>query len=420
MLRHTPRVSTFWEPDDHDGTLPLAPDETAVATNGSEIARILGSGTTRVSVHDLKLHPRNPRIGDVPGIKDSLLANGQYRPVIANQATMEVLCGNHTLRAARELGWEFIEVFFVNVSDEEATRILLADNRTSDLAGYDNLEVSRILYDLPDFSGTGWDQESYDELLDDQTDDSELSERSSIEKEVEARTEFGDLIVLREHRLLCADPRDPASYERLLEHNRASLLISDPRNRSVITLSEGELAGEAVQDIPGMLSVTLIAADRVLAPGAAIYLAHPSGTECLDYLNVLDGSQWRLIGGAVAVYGDEVWDDARRHDLVAVAVKGGGKRRTGRVDVCWVLPSHSAAGLSAFAVARVLRDETRRGDCVLDPFAGAGATHAAAEHLKRRARLIEADPGRCDRIRALYERTREQTWGTASWAGTRS
>jgi DNA modification methylase len=101
-------------------------------------------------------------------------------------------------------------------------------------------------------------------------------------------------------------------------------------------------------------------------------------------------------------------------------VKEGGKRRRGRVHACWVLPSHPAAGLSAFAVARVLRDETRRGDCVLDPFGGAGATLAAAEHLKRRARLIEADLGRCDRIRALYERTQEPTWGTASWAGTQS
>lgn len=178
----TPGVSAFHDLGHNDTTLPPAPDETAESVEGSEIARILGSGTTRVSVHDLKLHPRNPRIGDVPGIKDSLLANGQYGPVIVNQRTMEVLCGNHTLRAARELGWEFIEVFYVNVSDEEGTRILLADNRTSDLGDYDNFELIRVMGELTDFAGTGWDQESYDELLDEQTDDSELPERSSNEK----------------------------------------------------------------------------------------------------------------------------------------------------------------------------------------------------------------------------------------------
>ena len=48
---------------------------------------------------------------------------------------MEVLAGNHTLLAARALGWKEIAATFVEVDDEYAKRILLVYNRTDDLAG---------------------------------------------------------------------------------------------------------------------------------------------------------------------------------------------------------------------------------------------------------------------------------------------
>ena len=37
---------------------------------------------------------------------------------------MEVLAGNHTLIAARELGWEEIDVSFVEVDTDRAKRIV--------------------------------------------------------------------------------------------------------------------------------------------------------------------------------------------------------------------------------------------------------------------------------------------------------
>jgi hypothetical protein len=120
----------------------------------------------RVPVASLTPYPGNPRRGDVDAIRESLRTNGQFRPIVVDRPTMQVLAGNHTLRAAKKLGWTEIAVTYVDVDDERAKRIVLADNRTNDLAGYDPAELVSLLTDLPSLEGTGYDEAALDELLD--------------------------------------------------------------------------------------------------------------------------------------------------------------------------------------------------------------------------------------------------------------
>ena len=54
-------------------------------------------------------------------------------------------------------------------------------------------------------------------------------------------------------------------------------------------------------------------------------------------------------------------------------------------------------------VADSLKDCSRRGEIVLDPFAGSGTTLVAAEKTGRLARLVEFDPAYCDRIIRRFE-----------------
>jgi hypothetical protein len=56
--------------------------------------------TLAVPLAELRPYDRNPCRGDVAAIKASLQAHGQYRPIVVNRPTMQVLAGNHTLEAA--------------------------------------------------------------------------------------------------------------------------------------------------------------------------------------------------------------------------------------------------------------------------------------------------------------------------------
>lgn len=119
----------------------------------------------RVPTDSLTTYPRNPRRGSTRAIRESLEQHGQYRPLVVNERTREVLAGNHTYLAARELGWNDIAVTFVNVDDDEAARIVLVDNRTADLAVYDDADLVELLQSFDTLDGTGWDDSDLADLL---------------------------------------------------------------------------------------------------------------------------------------------------------------------------------------------------------------------------------------------------------------
>jgi ParB-like chromosome segregation protein Spo0J len=123
----------------------------------------------RVPVSSLSLHPHNARQGDVGAICQSLEAHGQYRALVVQKSTNTVIAGNHTLQAASTLGWKEVDVTFVDVDDEQALRILLVDNRSSDQATYDDTVLTDLLEHLAHLGdglyGTGFDGDDLDDLI---------------------------------------------------------------------------------------------------------------------------------------------------------------------------------------------------------------------------------------------------------------
>jgi len=115
-----------------------------------------------------RTHPRNVRQGDIGAICTSLEAHGQYRPIVVHKATNEILAGNHTFLSAQALGWDKIAVTFVDCTEEQALRILIADNRANDLATYNDSDLAEVLKDLANgggLEGTLYDGDDLDDLL---------------------------------------------------------------------------------------------------------------------------------------------------------------------------------------------------------------------------------------------------------------
>lgn len=127
---------------------------------------------TIVDIDSVETHPKNVRQGDIGAISESLKAHGQYRPIVVDKRTNRILAGNHTWRAAKALGWQQISAGYVETSDDdEALRILLADNRTTDLASYDNDGLEELLKELASsdkgLEGTLFDGDDLDSLISD-------------------------------------------------------------------------------------------------------------------------------------------------------------------------------------------------------------------------------------------------------------
>jgi PII-like signaling protein len=108
----------------------------------------------------LNTHPDNPRRGDVGIIVDSLKVNGFYGAIVVQQSTGFILAGNHRFLAAIQENATEIPVIYVDVDDDEAKRIVLVDNKTSDAAEYDNALLAAMLTEMMQtesrLSGTGY------------------------------------------------------------------------------------------------------------------------------------------------------------------------------------------------------------------------------------------------------------------------
>lgn len=126
---------------------------------------VLFNETQLVAIGSLKPYDKNPRRGNVKAIADSLTLNKQYRPIVVQKKTKKILAGNHTWQAAKALGWTKIAVVFIDVNDEEAKRIVLADNRTTDLAGYDDKILADLLKSLGSHEGTGYSESDMQAIL---------------------------------------------------------------------------------------------------------------------------------------------------------------------------------------------------------------------------------------------------------------
>lgn len=121
-------------------------------------------------IDTLALLPDNPRKGNVEAVANSLATFGQRKPIVARRGDKVVIAGNHTLQAARQLGWKQIAVVWVDDDDLTAKAFALADNRTAELGSYDDHLLADLILavqreDANLLAMSGWDQQAVQDLL---------------------------------------------------------------------------------------------------------------------------------------------------------------------------------------------------------------------------------------------------------------
>jgi DNA modification methylase len=379
---------------------------------------------TRVKVKDLKQHPLNPNQGDVGAIVESLEAHGYFRPVLVQASTMHIIAGNHTVQACQIEGLNEIDVILHDVDDDQALRIMLADNETANKAQNDPAILTDLLESLVrteyGLAGTGFTGDDLDELIAEFKPEpiAEVKEPGEIEPPLDPVTKPGDVWLLGPHRLICGDSTNASSYETLMGSERADCIWTDPPygveyvggTKDALTIKN-----DGAEGLPALLNKSFACWQDVSIPGAAVYVAHPAGVLSLTFLQAFVDAGWRL-------HQTLCWDKQRialghsdyhySHEPILFGYLPGGGRR-GRGGQGWYgdnaqksvisIPKPSANKVHPTMkpvelIVVCVKNSSPTNGIILDPFGGSGSTLIAAHHTGRKARLIELDPAYCDVI----------------------
>jgi hypothetical protein len=249
-----------------------------------------------VPLDSVTLHPRNPRQGDVAAVAASLRRFGQLKTVVVQASTRYVVAGNHLVRAARSLGWTEIAANVEELDDAEATAFMLADNRTSDLGGYDDALLAAILAEqeaADNLAATGYDDDDVAALLraagiEASHGDPDAAPDRPADADVYVRP--GELWALGRHRLLVDDSTDPAAVERVTAGTSVDMVWCDPpysvgvvgRTAAALTIVNDNLDAAGTR---ALIGTALGLAP--LRPGGAFYVAAPAGPAHLVFLLAL-------------------------------------------------------------------------------------------------------------------------------------
>lgn len=165
-------------------------------------------------VHD-PANARNHSDKNIEAIKGSLVRFGQQKPIVVTGDNV-VIAGNGTLEAAKQLAWKKIEIVRTKLSGLDLVAYGLADNRTSELAEWNDEVLGKLLHGLRendfDLTSIGFDTSKLDEInLSNLDDFKQLIElQDEIKKEVGDEKKYSDINTENEFMLLitCVDENE--------------------------------------------------------------------------------------------------------------------------------------------------------------------------------------------------------------------
>jgi hypothetical protein len=387
-----------------------------------------------VPIESLRVYKRALRThspAHIEQLEASIQAFGFVQPILVD-ADGEIVGGHGIFEAARKAGYHSVPVVRLSHLDEPQKRTLrIALNRLAEKSGWNQellaLEFKELLeFDLTleldfDLTITGFASPEIDQLIERQEQGSDADPDDLLPDESAGSpvSRPGDLWLLGEHRLICGDARDEATFAKLLGDERAAMGIHDapydvpisghvakPGRHREFVMGAGEL-GTAFTPF---LSAFLTASSTFLTPGGYQFCfmdwRHMSemlaaGLEAgLELKNLC---VWNKGSGAMgSLYRSQhelvfVFRDPKGPGANHVQLGKFGRNRTnvwdyrGAASLRKELELHPTPK-NVRMIADAIRDVTSRNDIVFDAFSGSGTTIIACAKVGRRGYAVELDP----------------------------
>lgn len=355
-------------------------------------------------------------------IAASIAEFGFVNPILTG-ADGVLVAGHGRLAAAHKLGLATVPVVVLDhLTPTQRRALVLADNRLAELATWDDallrVELEALQDEGFDLDLTGFDADALADLLAGEEPEHEGQTEDDAVPDVpeEHVSQPGDVWLLGPHRLVCGDATTVEAFALLLpDGERADMVFTDPpynvnyansakdklrgKHRPILNDALGEGFYDFLYD-----ALALINAHT----RGAIYVAMSSSE--LDTLQ----AAFRAVGGHWSTF--IIWakntftlgraDYQRQYEPILYGWPEGAERHwcgdRDQGDV-WQIKKPQKNDLHPTMkpvelVERAIRNSSRPGDVVLDPFGGSGTTLIAAEKAGRVARLIELDPKYTDVI----------------------
>ena len=368
----------------------------------------------------------------VAQIAASIAEFGFTNPILAGIDGI-IVAGHGRLAAAQKLGLGIVPVVVLDhLSPTQRRALVIADNRIAENAGWDDamlrIELESLQLEGFDIDLTGFDADALAELLagDEPNNDGQTDEDAVPEVGETPISRSGDIWIMGSHRLLCGDSTVAESYDRLMQGEVADMVFTDPPyNVNYANSAKDKMRGKDRAILndnlgDGFYDFLLAALMPTVAHSrGGIYVAMSSSE-----LDVLQAA-FRAAGGKWSTF--IIWakntftlgraDYQRQYEPILYGWPEGTQRHwcgdRDQGDV-WNIKKPQKNDLHPTMkpvelVERAIRNSSRPGNVVLDPFGGSGTTLIAAEKSGRVARLIELDPKYVDVIVRRWEDFTGQT-----------
>lgn len=376
-----------------------------------------------MQIKDLKQDKRNYRKHNQQNldlIKKSVSEVGLGRSVVIDNEN-EIVCGNGLvstldkntpIKVIETDGSELVVVkrTDLNTNDEKRKQLAIMDNSTSDSSEFD-LDSLQADFDVEQLQDWGLDVEF--ESLEEQ----EIIE-DEVPEEVETKCKLGDIWQLGNHRLMCGDSTSITDVEKLMDGEKADLLITDPpynvayegKTKDKLTIQNDSLDDANFREF---LKDAFFAADSVMKPGAVFYIWH-ADSEGYNFRGACRDVEWKVRQCLIWNKNAQVMgrqDYHWKHEPCLYGWKEGAshlwasdRKQTTVLD--FDRPNRNREHPTMKPVALFdyqIKNNTKGSDIVLDSFGGSGTTLIACEQNKRVARIMELDPKYCDVIIQRWE-----------------